>query len=344
MHEYQFPKSTLPPLINALSIKWGILAPGGIARAFVSDLHNFTQMTALAVGSRSINRASDFAKEYGIPKAYGSYEELVCDSDIDAVYVASPHSEHATHAKLALNAGKPVLVEKAFTKTADEASEIIALAKSKNLLLMEAMWTRFLPHMDVIRQLIKQGVLGEIQYVYGDHGQLMTQGPEHRLFNKSLAGGALLDLGVYPISFASMLLGTPLSIKAEGSLTETGVDEKVAATFYYPNATAHIHTTLREKTQTNAEVAGTKARIEIEGDFYAPTRFTLNFNEGQQSVFENTFNGRQSGLAYQAAHFSRLLAEGKTESPIMPLSETLTIMQTMDEIRNQIGYTFQGEI
>ena len=326
--------------MDAPSIRWGILAPGGIARGFVSDLHNYTKMSAEAVGSRSMERATAFANEFGIPKAYGSYEELVSDPDVDAIYVASPHSEHFRHATLALNAGKPVLVEKAFTKTADEASELIELAKAKNLLLMEAMWTRFLPHMDVIRQLVAGGVLGEIKGVSGDHGQLMTQGPEHRLFNKALAGGALLDLGVYPISFASMILGTPLKIKTEGSLTETGVDEQLTSIFTYENATAEIKTTLREKTPTVAKIVGTAARIEIDGDFYAPNSFTLIFADGRSEKFKNSFDGRQSGLAYQAAHFARLLVEGKTDSPLMPLSETLSIMQTMDEIRRQVGYVF----
>jgi predicted dehydrogenase len=340
MDKFEFPKSKVPPLMDAPAISWGILAPGGIARGFASDLHNYTNMRVGAVGSRSIERANTFASQFVIPRAYGSYEELVSDVAVDAIYVASPHSEHFKHASLALNAGKPVLVEKAFTKTAAEASELIALADEKNLLIMEAMWTRFLPHMDVIRQIVASGVLGEIKEVSGDHGQLMTQGPEHRLFNKALAGGALLDLGIYPISFASMLLGKPLAIEAQGSLTETGVDAQVTANFTYSNAKATIKTTLLEKTPTVAEIVGTEARIEIRGDFYAPNSFELIFANGNRSTFLNNFDGRKSGLAFQAAHFAKLLKESATDSPIMPVSESLSIMQTMDEIRSQIGYSF----
>lgn len=340
MSSYQLPRSTVQPLMDAPSISWGILAPGGIARGFASDIQRFTQMRVAAVGSRSMHRAEDFAKEFKIPNVYGSYEELVQDSAVDAIYVASPHSEHFKHASLALNAGKPVLVEKAFTKTADEAANLIELAKSKHLLLMEAMWTRFLPHMDVIRQLIQSGELGQIISVTGDHGQLMTHDADHRLFNKALAGGALLDLGIYPISFVSMILGAPNAIHAHGTLTQTHVDEQVSAIFTYPKAQAIINTTLRAKTPTVAVVNGTDARIEIRGDFYAPNSFDLIYSDGKKLTFENTFSGRDSGLAYQAAHFAILLALGRKDSPIMPLQETLAIMKIMDEIRQQIGYHF----
>jgi predicted dehydrogenase len=168
----------------------------------------------------------------------------------------------------------------------------------------------------------------------------MTQGPEHRLFNKSLAGGALLDLGIYPISFASMLLGKPMAIDAQGSLTETEVDAQVTANFTYANAKATIKTTLLEKTPTVAKIIGTDARIEINGDFYAPNSFDLIFADGNRSAFLNKFDGRKSGLAFQAAHFARLLKEGSADSPVMPVLETLAIMQNMDEIRSQIGYSF----
>ncbi len=297
-------------------------------------------MSVAAVGSRSISRAQDFASEFQIANAYGSYEELVQDEYVDAVYVASPHSEHFHHASLALNAGKPVLVEKAFTKTAGEAEQLIELAISKNLLIMEAMWTRFLPHIFEIRKIVASGELGQIINVTGDHGQLMTQGPEHRLFNKSLAGGALLDLGVYPISLAQMILGTPNSIVATGTLTETGVDEQVSAILIYEEAQAIINTTLRAKTPTVASINGTQARIEIAGDFYAPTNFDLIYSSGETKRFANEFQSRESGLAYQAVHFAQLLAEGKTDSPIMPGADTLAVMHIMDEIRKKIGFKF----
>lgn len=332
------PDSKAVTLSDAPSIRWGIIAPGGIARGFARDIQNFTPMNIHAVGSRSIQRAESFAAEFGIPKAYGSYEELVADTDIDAIYVASPHSEHFAHARLALEAGKPVLVEKSFTKTAAEASELVNLARDKNLLVMEAMWTRFLPHIDVVLQLVRNGAIGEILSVTADHGQLMKFGPEHRVFNKKLAGGALLDLGIYPISFAVMVLGVPDRISAIGALTQTDVDEQVSAIFSYPHAQALINTTLAAKTPTVATINGTDARIEIHGDFYAPIDFDLIYPDGERISYKNTSSSREGGLAYQAAHFAELLVDGRIDSNIMPAAETVAIMKMMDEIRDQIGY------
>jgi predicted dehydrogenase len=324
------------------SIRWGVIAPGGIARGFTHALHAGTNSRVIAVGSRDQDRARSFADDYAIPRAYGSYTELVADTDIDAVYVASPHSEHFEHVSLALEAGKPVLVEKAFTRNVAEAKKLIELAASKNLLLMEAMWTRYLPHIDVLRQLLEAGELGEIKLVTANHGQLMNFPDEHRLMNPNLAGGALLDLGVYPISFTQFVLGTPHAISATGRLTHTGVDASVAIELQYETADALLHTTQRARTSTTAEVAGTSARVFIDSDFYRPTNLTLTYPKSTELKYESGYDP-SLGLAFQAVHFAKLLQAGKLESDLQPLSDTLAVMQTMDTIREIIGVRYPNE-
>jgi predicted dehydrogenase len=290
-----------------------------------------------------MERARRFAERFGVERCYDSYEQLAADPGIDAVYVASPHSHHHEQVLLALYAGKPVLVEKAFTQNAAQAADVIGAARGAGLLLMEAMWTRFLPHMDVVRQLIEDGVLGDIQTVISDHGQYFEIGPEHRLLNPDLAGGALLDLGIYPISFTSFVLGTPDSIAAEASMTVTGVDAQVSAALRTGTAHGLVSATQTAKTPTTGIVAGTAARVEIEGDFYQPQPVRLVSRDGEARTNERgPFVGHE-GLAYEAAHFATLLREGRTESPLLPLDETLTIMRTLDEIRHQIGLVYPNE-
>ena len=340
--------STLPApresdLAAAPPIRWGIVAPGWIAEQFTATVHRTTRSRVVAVGSRSLDRAQRFAAAYGVERAYASYEQLVSDSDVDAVYVASPHSHHHEHALLALSAGKPTLVEKAFTQSAVQAVDVVAAARDRGLLLMEAMWTRFLPHMDVARQLLIDGVLGEICVVAADHGQYFDVGPEHRLLNPALAGGALLDLGVYPISFVSFALGAPDTITARGDLGATGVDVQVSAVLQSGAAHGLVSTTQRAKTPTTATISGTMARIEIPGDFYRPQPIAVVARDGETLTADGGPIDGHAGLAYQAAHFARLLAEGRVESPLLPLDETVAIMQTMDEIRRQIGLSYPNE-
>ena len=211
-----FPLARTPNPMDAPPLRWGVLAPGRIAGSFVDALSRHTRQQVVAAGSRSLDRARAFADRFGIERAYSSYEQLVGDPDIDAVYVASPHSEHAAQALLAISAGKPVLVEKAFARNASEARQVVSAARAAGVLAMEAMWTRYLPQSDVIAQLLADGVLGEVVTVLADHGQSFDFDPNGRLFNPALAGGALLDLGVYPISFASFVLGNPDEIVATG--------------------------------------------------------------------------------------------------------------------------------
>jgi predicted dehydrogenase len=312
-------------------LRWGILSTGGIAHTFASDLRFIEEGVVAAVGSRSLAAADAFGDEFDVPRRYGSYEALVGDPDVDVIYVATPHPFHLANATLALEAGKPVLVEKAFTMNGAEARELVALARSKELFLMEAMWTRHLPHVAKLRELIGEGVLGELVTVEADHGKWFAADPTHRLFAPELGGGAMLDLGVYPVSFASMLLGTPDRITALVDAAFTGVDAQASMLFGYASgAQAVLTCTSSARTATRACVSGTKARVEIDGDFYAPTSFTLIARTGERERFEFSSKGR--GLHYQAQEVARCLSEGVTESPLMPLDESVAIMDTMDRV------------
>ena len=312
-------------------LRWGIISTGGIARTFVNDLQFTDSGVAVAVGSRSIESANHFADQFGIARRYGSYEELVSDNDVDAVYVGTPHPMHFENAKLAMESGKPVLVEKAFTMTEREASELVAMARAKKLFLMEAMWTRCLPHVAAVNELIAAGEIGDIVAVQADHGQYFQYDPATRWFNPALGGGALLDLGVYPVSFASMLLGTPSKIVKMIEWAPTGVDRQVSMIFGYDNgAQAYLNTTTDAMTPTTATISGTKARIEIAGSFYAPSAFSMITRAGDRRRFEFETQGR--GLHFEAAEVDRCLRNGLLESPLMPLDETVSIMRTMESV------------
>jgi predicted dehydrogenase len=315
-------------------VRWGILGTGGIARTFVTDLRLTDSGAAVAVGSRGQGSADRFADEFGISNRHASYESLVADPDVDVIYVATPHPLHHANAILALRAGKHVLVEKPFTMNAGEAREIVEVARERGLFAMEAMWTRFLPHIGVIRDWLAQGVLGDVVTVTADHGQWFAEDAGFRLFAPELGGGALLDLGVYPVSFASMVLGPPSRILAMIDPAFTGVDGQTSMLFGYDNgAQAVLTCTLRAKSPTRAAIVGTDARIELEGDFYAPTTMTLIRRDGEPTVIESSHAGR--GLRHQADEVARRLAAGDTESPLMPLDETVSIMATMDAVLAQ---------
>jgi predicted dehydrogenase len=313
---------------------WGLIGTGGIAQTFAADLAFTESGRAVAVGSRHIDSANRFADRFDIPNRHASYEALVADPDVDVVYVATPHPMHHANALLALRAGKPVLVEKAFTMNAAEAEELVATARSEGLFLMEAMWTRFLPHIVEIRRLLTEGALGEIVTVSADHGQWFAEDPEFRLFAPELGGGALLDLGVYPVSFASMVLGKPDRIATLIDPAFTGVDGQTSMLFGYASgAQAVLTCTLFAKSPTRGAIVGTDARIEIDGDFYAPTSFQLISRSGERSLYEARREG--GGLWHEAEEVARCLREGLLESPLMPLGESIEIMRTMDAVLAQ---------
>jgi predicted dehydrogenase len=312
-------------------LRWGILGTGGIAHTFAEDLRSTDSGVVAAVGSRGQDTADRFAEEFDVPARHASYESLVADPTVDAVYVATPHPSHRENAILALRAGKPVLVEKPFAMNADEAAEIVAVAREEGLFAMEAMWTRFLPHVARIREWLAAGALGEIVTVTADHGQWFAEDREFRLFAPELGGGALLDLGIYPVSFASMVLGAPDRITAVVDPAFTGVDAQTSMVFGYASgAQAVLTCTLRAKSPTRAAIVGTDARIEVEGDFYAPATVTLLPRDGEPTRVESTHEGR--GLHHQADEVARRLAAGDLESPLMPLDESIAIMRTMDAV------------
>jgi predicted dehydrogenase len=315
-------------------VRWGILGTGGIARTFATDLRLTDSGVVAAVGSRRRESADRFADEFGIANRHGGYSELVADPDVDVIYVATPHPMHRDHAISALLAGKHVLVEKPFTMNAAQAREIAGLARERGLFAMEAMWTRFLPHVAVIRDWLARGLLGDIVTVTADHGQWFAEDASFRLFAPELGGGALLDLGVYPVSFASMVLGPPSRIMAMSDPAFTGVDAQTSMLFGYDSgAQAVLTCTLRAKSPTRAAIVGTDARIEVEGDFYALSTPTLISRSGYTTWAGSQHEGR--GLRFQADEVARRLAAGELESPLMPLDETISILETMDAVLAQ---------
>jgi len=325
------------------ALRWGILATGGIAHQFTGDLVK-NGFTVQAVGSRSQASADAFAAEFGIPTAHPSYESLVADPEVDIIYVSTPHPFHAANAALALNAGKHVLVEKPITVNAAEARTLVALAESKNLLLLEAMWTRFLPHMARIREILAAGSLGDVHSLIADHTQDLPDDPNHRINSLPLGGGALLDLGIYPVSFASALFGKPASILASATFKDTGVDAQIATIFRYPGGQiASLLSASDTKGPNTASILGTEGRIDIDEVWYSPTSFRVfnAANEIVESYETPAFAGR--GMHFQATEAERLVAAGLITSDLLTVTESVQIMATLDEIRAQIGLVYPGE-
>jgi len=317
--------------MTAEPLRWGLVGTGMIANRFAEDMTVTDSGRVVAVGSRSQASADRFADKFAIERRHASYESLVADPEVDVVYVATPHPMHHANTVLALEAGKPVLVEKAFTMNAHEARDLVARARSRGLFLMEAMWTRHLPHISEIRRLLAEGALGEIVTVTADHGQWFEKDPAFRLFAPELGGSALLDLGVYPVSFASMILGKPAEVVSLVTPAFTGVDGQTSRLFNYASgAQAVLNCTAFAKSPTTATIVGTKARIEVDTMFYAPSTFTLIGRDGTATRFEPPHVG--NGLHYQADEVARCLRAGLLESPAMPLEETVSIMETMDAV------------
>jgi predicted dehydrogenase len=323
------------------SLRWGILGTGGIAALQTADLieHGFT---VGAVGSRTQAGAEEFASKWAIPIAHGSYDALVNDDDVDAIYVSTPHPFHHENAVQALNAGKHVLVEKPFAMNAAQTREVIELAEQKGLVVLEAMWTRYLPHMVRIRELLAQHELGEVRTLIVDHLQDLPKDPEHRINNPALGGGALLDLGIYPVSFAFDVFGAPTQIMASGTMTATGVDAQVAMIFEYDgNQRALLSTALDARGPNTATITGTEGRIEIDSVWYNPTTFTRFDKHGVVvEQYDHPVAGR--GMQYQAWELERLVAAGVTGNDILSPTESVQIMQALDTVREQIGLRYPG--
>jgi predicted dehydrogenase len=336
------PAPRTPPSDTAPRLGWGVLGTGWIAERFVGSLSRHTRQRIQAVASRDLVRARELAAACGAPCAYGSYEELVADGDIDVVYVATAHPAHHRCALLALEAGKHTLVEKPLALNAAQAEEIAQAAGRHGRFCMEALWTMFLPKFDVVRQLLDMDVLGEIHSVHADMGEYFTA--DHRILRADLAGGPLLDLGTYPVSFANWILGPPTHIHAAGQPHSAGVNGQIAGILSDPKGNqAVIHTTLFSATPTTATVAGTRATLTLAGPFYQPGDLALYSSDARHTLTWREPRVAHDGLHFEAAEVARCIAAGRPESPLRPLADSIATMRIMDEIRRQVGIAFPGE-
>ncbi|PPV07537.1 oxidoreductase [Xanthomonas bromi] len=323
------------------ALRWGVLGPGNIASAFVGALRRNTHQRPVAVASRSRARAQEFATAWSMEYAYDSYEALVCNPDVDIVYVATPHSEHLEHGLLALRAGKHVLIEKPMTTCAQDARVLVREARARGLFLMEAMWSRYLPHTSVVRKLLAEAALGDIRHVFADLSQSGPRDPSHRQRNVALGGGALLDLGVYAVQFSSMILGAPSAITAVGALTQTGVDAYSTVVLSHGgHAQSTLISSIVARSNSTAYVTGSAGRIDLAGDFHSPTTLRLAGNDSATEPLlwtDPTGLDGYRGLSWQATAAARYIGQGLTESPLHPLDEVLRIMATLDVARSQLG-------
>ena len=317
-------------------IRWGIIGTGRIARAFAEGLKFTTNGVFKAIASRDYERAKLFAKEWNIDLAFGSYQEIAGSDEVDAIYIATPHSSHAENSILCMQGGKAVLCEKPFAVNTKEVESMISESKSQNVLLMEGMWSRFPPLMDLLRDWLDSGKLGEVRTLHADFGFLpKDRNPQGRLFNPELAGGSLLDLGIYPISLASMILGKPSRIETIANIGETGVDEQAAFLFSYTKGEiAMLLSSLECETRQEAFISGSLGNVRIHKQCWKPQKMTFTETNGSNvDTIEMPFTG--NGFNYEAESFGNLLLDGKKESPIMPLNESLEIMRQMDQIRRK---------
>ncbi len=323
-------------------IRWGILGPGSIAHKFAVGLQAIPEGELVAVGSRDPQRADAFGDQYGAPNRHASYEALSTDPDIDAVYVATPHPFHQDHSIRCLEAGKAVLCEKPFTINAAEAKAVVACARARGVFLMEAMWTRCLPIMGQVRRWLDAGAIGVPLMVSADFGFRAGVNPAGRLFNRALGGGALLDIGIYVVSFAAMVLGAqPAQIAAAAHLGATGVDEQTGIVLRYSGgAIANLSCAIRAAIAREAYIVGSEGTIVIDPSWWKGESATLKAG-GREERVELPLAG--NGYNYEAREVARCLGEGRTESAVMPLDETVALMRILDEIRAQIGLKYPME-
>lgn len=327
------------------TIQWGIMGCGGIAQKFATSLHPLTNGNLLAGASRTPGRAAEFAALHGVERVYTDYEALVADPDIDAVYIATTHNFHYENIRLCLENGKHVLCEKPFTVNAVQTEELIALARGKNLFMMEALWTRFLPAIEKLQELLAEGVIGEVRTVRA-HFSIdgLDFALDHRLRNQALAGGALLDLGVYPINFAAIVFGEqPVRIQSSAVIGDTGVDDRSFYMFEYESGRrAQLSSSFSHHAPSEGIVCGTSGYIRVPV-FHAATQFEIHRMGVDEPEVINLPYAEGENFKFEIAHAMECIAAGKTESDVMPLAETLRIMETMDEIRSQWGLAYPGE-
>lgn len=322
-------------------VRWGILGTGKIAKAFATALKATPDAQLAAVGSRSLDGAAFFAREFG-GTPYGSYEALVRADDVDLVYVGTPHPMHYENVRLALEAGKGVLCEKAFTVNRRQAEELVSLARANNLFLMEAMWTRFLPALAEVRRIVDSGEIGTVRQVNADLGFKADVGPEHRLFNLVLGGGALLDIGIYPLSIAMALLGPVESVLAQADLGPTGVDEQTGILLRHRGGGMSVCScSLRARLPSELTIAGERGHVRMNTMFYRTQTVTVVRADGISRTVPTPFTG--NGYVHEVIEAQRCWRAGLVESPGMTHADTLALMGVMDEIRRQIGLAYDAD-
>lgn len=320
-------------------VRWGVLATGGIAAQFAADLALVEGAEPAAVGSRSRESAEAFAERFGFARAHGSYEALAADDEVDVIYVATPHAMHFDAALACVEAGKGVLVEKPITLDLPQAARLIAAAREREVFLMEAMWMRMNPAIRKIVELVEDGAIGWISAVHADFGLHGPFPAEHRLRDPKLGGGALLDLGVYPINLVHLMLGAPSEVRSWAHLTPEGVDENTGVLMGYRNgAVAALTCSINGESRNAASITGTEGRIDLPPGFFVPREFTLSRPGLAPETFQFPFPG--SGYQFEAAEVQRCLLAGELESPLMPHATTLELMSLLDTIRSEIGVAY----
>lgn len=334
------PKSTLQHPSTAPALNWGILGPGWIASQFAISLNTLTQSRIAAVGSRSQERSAQFAQRHGDSDtcAYDSYDQVFSDPSVDVVYIAVPHSGHAELAIKAINSGKHVLVEKPMTLNAEQTLQVITAARAAGVFVMEAMWSRLLPVGNVIAQVIESRLLGQVLSISADFGAKFAVDPASRIYDPALGGGALLDVGIYPIAFSAMVSPARQLLHASGRMTETGVDASFTAVLANEDgATASVFSSIETDSPQAAWIAGTEATLDVQRPIFAGSRLVLRTSDGSIADSQD-FSERSAatGLGWEAAHVARCISEGLLESPVMPLDESLAIAQTMDQIAAEL--------
>ncbi|MDD7913148.1 Gfo/Idh/MocA family protein [Polaribacter ponticola] len=319
------------------TIKWGIIGLGKIANKFATDLATIENATLVAVASRSKENAIEFAAKHNATKAYGSYTDLVNDTAVDAIYIATPHSFHKEHTLLCLQHKKAVLCEKPFAMNLQEVEEMIAVAKENNVLLMEALWTFFLPHFNYVLELVKNEKFGKLKNLEADFGFFPVYDETSRVFKKEVGGGSLLDIGIYPIFAALSTLGKPNSINANAAFFKNGADAECTMVFNYNDAKATLKSTLLENTPTQAIFTFETAVVKVNTKFHEPSTVTIIKNNTEETI---DFSYKTIGYNYETEHFNQLLREGKKESTIMTFDFSKTLIKTLDEVRVLIGLKY----
>ena len=324
------------------AVRWGILGTGKIARAFATALKDTPGAVLAGVASRSQDKANAFGQEFGARASYGSYQALADAGDIDLVYVGTPHPQHAENALMALRAGKGVLCEKPFTMNLREAEQVVTLARSKRLFLMEAMWTRYLPAYQEVKRILASGAIGTPCQVVADFGFAANFGPEHRVFNPELGGGALLDLGIYPLSVAAGLLGPVLEIRAQAQMGPTGVDIQTGFMLKHASGAMSVsNCSFLARSPAELTVSGERGQVRMNTMFHRATSITVKLEDGVERTIQTPYIG--NGYAHEIIEAQRCWREGLLESPAMPLDDTLALMGVMDEVRRQIGLRYEAD-